>query len=260
MQNEGRTQHDALQLARGLSRRPESVRPYGHWELEHAVFGRGHAFLHTVPADGGDTDGYILVIDGGGHRSGILTDGQSMPQIIADHLAEAGHNNREIPLEQLGVAQRLALTAFDAGTDALDAATVDYAQYLLIAMQRTRRRSTSGTEVLARNHRLLQPPEPGRRYSHPCPFCGRPAIHQDRYPRSVCDSCFPRTTDRAGRPVVGSNVSFSGGFVAHYADPPREECVEVTRTGRCYIDGREATMGEARFGGIVVQALDDAAG
>ncbi|CAM4405465.1 hypothetical protein NONI108955_25500 [Nocardia ninae] len=49
-------------------------------------------------------------------------------------------------------------------------------------------------------------------------------------------------------------------MIAYYADtvevsdgPEYEECVEVSRTGRCFIDGRPATMQEARFGGIVIQ-------
>ncbi|MFD6162570.1 hypothetical protein ACFWF7_03135 [Nocardia sp. NPDC060256] len=49
-------------------------------------------------------------------------------------------------------------------------------------------------------------------------------------------------------------------MIAYYTDTlehsdgsRQEECVEVTRTGECFIDGYPATMQEARFGGIVVQ-------
>jgi hypothetical protein len=51
-------------------------------------------------------------------------------------------------------------------------------------------------------------------------------------------------------------------MIAYYADTlehsdgsgsRQEECVEVSRTGVCFIDGHPATMQEARFGGIVVQ-------
>ncbi|RMI35721.1 hypothetical protein EBN03_01140 [Nocardia stercoris] len=89
-------------------------------------------------------------------------------------------------------------------------------------------------------------------------------MHAQRYPRAVCDDCRARTTDRAGRRITGYNTSFSGGMIAYYTDTlgepndpaAREECVEVTRTGLCFIDGVAATMREARFGGIVVQLGD----
>ncbi|MBF6316367.1 hypothetical protein IU438_04350 [Nocardia cyriacigeorgica] len=55
-------------------------------------------------------------------------------------------------------------------------------------------------------------------------------------------------------------------MIAYYADTvdPTDgsgaeyvECVEVTRTGLCFIDGRRASMHESRFGGIVVQLEGD---
>jgi hypothetical protein len=241
------TREEALAKAREFSRNAASVTPFPHAELENARHGRGYAFRQVVPADRGDLDGYVLIGANGGRASGIFREGESMATVIAAHLAKAAHDHREIPAAELGLPQRLALAAVEADGH-LDDATVDYARYLLIIMQR------SGKSVLAREDALLRPPEPGRRYTHACPICGRPAIHQERYPRAVCGACHERTTDRAGRRVAGANTSFSGGFVAHYVDPPHEVCVEVTQTGRCWIDGREASMGEHRFGGIVVQA------
>ncbi|MBF6286700.1 hypothetical protein [Nocardia cyriacigeorgica] len=75
-----------------------------------------------------------------------------------------------------------------------------------------------------------------------------------------------RATDRAGRRVTGFNTSLSGGMIAYYSDTvdrtdgsgaAYEECVEVSRTGVCFIDGRHASMHESRFGGILVQLAED---
>lgn len=242
------TPEAALAKAREISRNPASVAPFAHAELENARHGRGYAFRQVVPSDRGDIDGYVLIGADGGMATGIFGEGESMATVIAAHLAKAAHDHREIPRAELGVPQRLALAAFEAG-GVLDAATVDYANYLLIQLHR------GGRSVLARDDGLLRPPAEGRQYTHACPICGRPTIHQDRYPRSVCDTCRDRTTDGHGLRVAGSNIGFSGGFVAHYVDHPRVPCEEVTRTGRCFIDGHEAVMGEARFGGIVVEAL-----
>ncbi|MET0450027.1 MAG: hypothetical protein ABW004_16560 [Aeromicrobium sp.] len=97
--------------------------------------------------------------------------------------------------------------------------------------------------------------------THPCPICGTPTVHQDRYPASVCADCQSRASDRAGRRVVGFNEGMSGGFIVFYAEslsgPQSEIAGEVLETGRCFIDGIECTMGEARFGGVVVERLAD---
>jgi hypothetical protein len=241
------TPEEALHKAREISRNPGSVTPFAHAELENARHGRGYAFRQVILADHGDIDGYVLIGANGGLATGIFGEGETIESVIAAHLAKAAHDHREVPAAELGVPQRLALAAFEADGQ-LDAATVDYARYLLIIMRR------SGKAVLAREDSLLRAPEADHRYTHPCPLCARPAMHQARYPRAVCDDCHGRTTDRVGRRVAGSNIDMSGGFVARYVDPPREHCAEVTSTGRCYIDGHEVTMGEARFGGIVVEA------
>jgi hypothetical protein len=75
----------------------------------------------------------------------------------------------------------------------------------------------------------------------------------DRYPRAVCPDCHDRTTDSTGRRIAGYNTSISGGFEARYVDTD-EVCPEVTRSERCWVDGRECSIGEARFGGVVVEA------
>lgn len=97
------------------------------------------------------------------------------------------------------------------------------------------------------------------RPTHPCPICGTPTAHQDRYPRSVCADCQSRAADSDGRRVVGYNEGLSGGLIVFYAESPggpqAEIAGEVLETGRCFIDGIACTMQEARFGGVVVQIL-----
>ena len=96
--------------------------------------------------------------------------------------------------------------------------------------------------------------------THPCPICGRPTVHQDRYPASVCADCQQRAADRDGRRIVGYNEGLSGGLIVFYADsatrPQTEIAGEVLETGRCWIDGIACTIGEARFGGVVVQRAE----
>jgi len=99
------------------------------------------------------------------------------------------------------------------------------------------------------------------RPTHPCPICGTPTPHEDRYPASVCTDCQQRAADRDGRRIVGYNEGLSGGLVVFYAESPTgrqsEIAGEVLETGRCWIDGIACTIGEARFGGVVVQRLRD---
>lgn len=95
--------------------------------------------------------------------------------------------------------------------------------------------------------------------THPCPICGRPTPHRDRYPSAVCADCASRITDVDGRPVVAFNEGFGGGLVVFYADSPTgaqsEIAGDVLETRRCLVDGVECSIVEGRFGGVVVQAL-----
>lgn len=262
------TYDEALRIARDKAQNPDTLIPYTHQRLENARYGRGFAFLQTFRSDRGDTEGYALVT-ATGHGSGILSANQHIDTVIAEHLARFDHANRDIPDSDLSAAHRVALAAFDAGLTrideaperaAIDAETADYAEFVLLILWRSRNPGDSGRKILARNDFLLQDPDPGRRHTHPCPHCGRPAAYNARYPRVVCDHCQSRTTDHAGRRVTGHNTHLSGGMIAYYTDTlensdgsPQEECVEVTRNGVCFIDGQPATMAEAHFGGIVVQ-------
>ncbi|MFC8529832.1 hypothetical protein [Nocardia sp. NPDC057227] len=251
---------EALHAAREIARDPGTVVHHPHPGLENARYGRGFAFRQRVGTDRGVVDGYILVSTGG-RASGILSPGDSIDKRIAEHLARAEHLNRDIPDSDLTPAHHLALAAYDAGRARIESTTADadYAEYILITLRRNPNTGEPGRKVLARNDSLLQPPEPGRRYTQPCPRCTRPALCNERYPRLVCDHCRARTTDSAGRRITGFNTSMGGGMIAYYTDTldraQHEECAEVTRTGRCLVDGRAAIMEEARFGGIAIQLV-----
>lgn len=266
---------EARLIARDLTQDSATLIPYSHRGLETARYGRGFAFLQTIRTDRGDMDGYVLVTTTG-YGSGLLSvDGRTIDTVITEHLTRAEHANRNISDSELSVAHRVALEAYDLGLTRIgelpgrrkiDAATADYAEFVLIALRRSGNRGDSGRAILARNDFLMQSPAAGRRYTHPCSRCERPAIFQERYPRAVCDHCLSRTTDHTGRRVTGFNTHSSGGMIAYYTDTledsdgsgsRKEECVEVTRTGMCFVDGQPATIQEARFGGIVVQMASD---
>jgi hypothetical protein len=89
-----------------------------------------------------------------------------------------------------------------------------------------------------------------------CPVCGLPALTTPRYLRAVCDDCYERVTCVHGRRVHGYNTSFSGGFAAEHADgDPPTACEETTRSGECSIGDVTCRIGEARFGGVVVEVV-----
>lgn len=265
------TYDEALRIARDLAQDPGTLVPYAHQGLENARYGQGFAFLQTIGTDRGEMDGYVMVT-AAGYGSGLLsTSGRTIEAVIAEHLARAEHANRHIPDSELSVAHRLALEAYDGGLTridemprhgAIDPETADYAEFVLIILRRSGRQGDSARSILARNDFLMQSPAAGRRYTQPCPHCDRPTIYEERYPRAVCDHCRSRTTDHAGRRITGFNTGLSGGMICYYTDTlehsdgsssQKEECVETTRTGACFIDGHPATMQEARFGGVVVQ-------
>jgi hypothetical protein len=104
-------------------------------------------------------------------------------------------------------------------------------------------------------------PAPARSVpTHPCPICGQPTAHQDRYPASVCADCQSRAADADGRRVVGFNEGIGGGLIVFYAESPTgpntEIAGDVLETGRCWIDGTPCAMREARFGGVVVEPVN----
>jgi DNA-directed RNA polymerase subunit RPC12/RpoP len=83
-----------------------------------------------------------------------------------------------------------------------------------------------------------------------CPICKKPVERSERYPRYLCRKCGSRAKSKDGRPLRFINKSFSGGFVAQYADTG-----EAYPSHECYIDGIQCYADEHRFGGIVIQPI-----
>ena len=116
------------------------------------------------------------------------------------------------------------------------------------------RRTTQGG--LVRSEALVLPDGDTRPMQH-CPLCGTLLRENPRYPRHVCGWCAQDVTDEAGRPVILANASLTGGYTAQRPDgsPASSDVL----AGRVWIDGVALRAQEARFGGVVVQPLDDPA-
>lgn len=85
-----------------------------------------------------------------------------------------------------------------------------------------------------------------------CPICSTAVGVSERYPNYVCEKCYLRAADEEGRSLKFHNVSFSGGFVAIYADTREERNSHI-----CYIDGIKCWADEAHMGGIVIRPYED---
>jgi hypothetical protein len=86
---------------------------------------------------------------------------------------------------------------------------------------------------------------------HACPICGVALRAIPRYPRYVCKACAALAKDAAGRPLGFGNSDIAGGCEGVYSDTG-----ETYDARLCYVAGRRCSVEEARFGGIVIQALD----
>jgi hypothetical protein len=234
------------------------VRPFRHAEFEADRTAGGYAFV--------DDTQLFVACRNGSWGIGLLDAEEPPKKRLDEWLARNRHTARDLTWDELGPWQRAAVTAVRADVTvaelpAADRAGIeteldrDHADWIWIDLHHFRTRQDP-LRTLAGDDSLMAPPTPpdrsGRR-THPCPLCGRPAQHMDRYPRSLCAQCHGRTVDSTGRPIQGVNTSMSGGFEAQYVVPDGV-CDEVTSTGRCWVDGHECSIGEARFGGVVVQA------
>jgi hypothetical protein len=256
------------------------------WALDHAPGSRHlddvrHSDLEADQQAGGfafvEPGRQLIIIGRDGSSYSVALRGHDEAELaghIDGWLARSRHRHRPLTPAALGPWQQAAVAAHLAGVTVgdlradqtptgLDPAGVDYAEYLLICLRRSTARDP--LRVMAADDQLMRPPDlarwPGSRYTHPCPVCGQPTPHWDRYPRAVCDRCAQRTADAAGRFVAGYNTSLSGGFEARYRThdgSAGDVCVEVSESGYCWIDDRKCSIGEARFGGIVIDALPSA--
>jgi len=244
--------------------------------------------LEEVPHDGFNADSesggfafaeperFHIVGRDGGYEVRVSGPREAWPGWIEAFWARSRHANRPLDVATLGPWQQAAVAAVAAGSATVrdlperaraQLATdrdLDYAEYVLIQINRTLARikkhgEAAAIRAIAADDQLLAPPSDAA-WTHPCPLCGLPSIGSLRYPRSVCDTCYRKTVDSSGRLITGHNTSFGGGFEAAYAGEdgaPEGICQEVTDSGRCWIDDHECTIGEARFGGVVVQAVHD---
>lgn len=83
-----------------------------------------------------------------------------------------------------------------------------------------------------------------------CPICRAEVPRFDRYPHYLCKDCAALAADRGGRALRFGNLSAFGGYWARYADSD-----EVYDSHVCFVKGVECRANEARFGGIVIEAL-----
>lgn len=171
---------------------------------------------------------------------------------------DAVEPHRDAELEADELCGGFAFTAGDLG--AVIGYRGGYQTSLLSESGETIETLALGWLVEQRHEYGVTDPPPAARPTHPCPVCGTPTHHEERYPRSVCADCVQRAADSRGRRVVGYNESISGGLIVFYAESPSgpqtEIAGEVLETGRCFVDGIACTMAEARFGGVVVQRAD----
>ena len=253
---------DEARLRAAGAKDPESLRSVLHPELESDPRAGGFAFQNA--------DGVVVIVGyDGSLAASALHDASLTPEaVIAEWLGESRRRNRDLSVSELGPWQRAALEAVRRGTtvgslspadraELTTEADLGYAEALQILVHRLRYEDP--LRAFASEDYLLAPPSAGSPMTvHACPICAQPALHTMRYPRSVCDDCLVKTCDRSGRTVKGFNIDFSGGFVAHFVNPggsTGEVCDEVSRTHRCWIGDRECSIDEAKFGGVVVEAL-----
>lgn len=83
-----------------------------------------------------------------------------------------------------------------------------------------------------------------------CPICATSVEPNSRYPCYVCQKCAAKATSADGRLLSFHNEGFSGGYVAHYADTGGDY-----PSHECFIEGVKCHADEARFGGIVIEAV-----
>lgn len=255
------TEEAALARARAHVPTPERLARHPHPEYDADEVSGGHAFTTS--------DRLVLV----GHRGSLSIElvgpDSDIDQIIEERLGEQRHRDRELP--DLGPCQRAALRVAEEGVDPAEMADrlrellataeeVEAATYLWIRMRRAIARGGDARRELAANDDLLvgtgMPPA---LMVIACPVCGLPSVTMPRYPRAVCEECHERVTCVHGRRVHGFNTSLSGGFAAEHldGDTPRA-CEETTRSGECRIGDVACRIGEARFGGVVVETVASA--
>lgn len=75
----------------------------------------------------------------------------------------------------------------------------------------------------------------------------------------LCNSCAALAQDEQGRPMRFSNETrLAAGFIAEVDDKGTWHRVDTpTYEATCWVKGRRCLAGEHRFGGIVLQTVDE---
>lgn len=84
-----------------------------------------------------------------------------------------------------------------------------------------------------------------------CPVCLESVAPSTRYPRYVCAECIRLAEASDGRLVEFGNADIWGGIQLRYRDTG-----EPHEGMRLFIRGIECEASEARFGGVVIQAIE----
>lgn len=84
--------------------------------------------------------------------------------------------------------------------------------------------------------------------SHRCPICLQGMPKCKRYPAYVCSHCAEQAVDTNGEPLVYEWAGVMGGLTVRGTDGSG---IRV-----CFVEGVPCEVGEARFGGSVMQVLD----
>lgn len=254
------TEQAALARAREHVPAPDLLTRHPHPEYDADEVSGGHAF--TAPGR------LVLVGRRGSLSVEVVGPDDDIDRLIDARLAEQRHRDRPLTDADLGPCQQAALRVAEEGVDPaavtdrlrevlVTEEEVEAATYLWIRMRRAIARGGDARRELAANDELLVGTgmSPALRVIA-CPVCGRPSLTMPRYPRAVCDACHERATCVHGRRVRGYNTSFSGGFAAEHVDGDAPTaCEETTRSGKCRIGEVACRIGEARFGGVVVEAV-----
>ena len=91
-----------------------------------------------------------------------------------------------------------------------------------------------------------------------CPICKNSVNPVPRYPSYVCRTCLDQSppVTATGKQIRYGNIDFAGGIqslVEGSGDWLQQNDCEAI----CYVKGRKCRAQEARFGGIVIQTIDE---
>lgn len=88
-----------------------------------------------------------------------------------------------------------------------------------------------------------------------CPVCNTSRLFNARYPNYICDECIKqyKIKDIDDNELFFNNINIAGGIQAStlYTRLPHADSYE------CYINKKKCYATEARFGGIIIIAVNE---